>query len=358
MDLPAGIWMRLASRVPSSGQQSTSTATNPHESIHALWVSWNVHRRTTGLCAAWDVPLHVIRSKRKGLRWIEQAVDTLKLLHRRKPSILFVQNPSLSLTVLAMLARRVFGYCLVVDGHNEGVRPFHRPGVFVAWLTRRVLKNSDMTIVTNAALAEDVIAAGGRPVVLPDSLPVPLLVPKPRAWKNAPDVAVIASFRSDEPIAAILAAAATMPEIRFVFSGDARRFRKKVIDLPPNVYFPGYLVENNYWQLLAQARVICDLNLKSDCLVCGAYEGLALGKPLVLSENPPTREIFGRVAVLTSNQPEDIANALRTALKQCEQLAANAVKEREAFRARWHLQSAEAWDCIHTRASAANRGWT
>src|SRR5690606_32751384 len=135
------------------------------------------------------------------------------------------------------------------------------------------------------------------------------------------DVAVIASFRSDEPIAAILAAAATMPEIRFVFSGDARRFRKNGIELPPNVSFPGYLVEKMYWQLLAQARVICDLNLKPDCLVCGAYEGLALAKPLVLSDNHPTREIFGRVAVLTSNEQESIANALRTALKQCGQLA-------------------------------------
>jgi glycosyltransferase involved in cell wall biosynthesis len=187
---------------------------------------------------------------------------------------------------------------------------------------------------------------------------VPLLVPRPRAWKNAPDVAVIASFRSDEPIAAILAAATKMPEMRFVFSGDARRFRKKDMDLPPNVYFPGYLVENFYWQLLAQARVICDLNLKSDCLVCGAYEGLALGKPLVLSENRATREIFGRVAVLTSNQPDDIANALRTALEHCEELAANAVEEREAFRARWQLQSAEVWNSIRVRASAVNRGWT
>jgi glycosyltransferase involved in cell wall biosynthesis len=285
-------------------------------------------------------------------------VNTLKLLHRHRPAILFVQNPSLALTVLAILARPVFAYYLVVDAHNEGVRPFHRTGAFAGWLTRRLLKGADMTIVTNAALAKDVSAAGGRPLVLPDSLPVPLLVPRPRAIQDAADVAVIASFRSDEPIAAIIAAAATMPEIRFAFSGDARRFRKNGIDVPPNVRFPGYLVEKMYWRFLAQARVICDLNLKPDCLVCGAYEGLALAKPMVLSDNPPTREIFGRVAVLTSNEPENIANALRTALEQSDQLAANAVEVREAFRARWQLQSAEAWDAIRTRASAGNRGLT
>jgi glycosyltransferase involved in cell wall biosynthesis len=323
-----------------------------------LWISWNAHRRTTGLCAAWGVPLHVIQSERKRFRWIDQSVDTLKLLRRHRPAILFVQNPSLALTVLAILARRVFAYCLVVDAHNEGVRPFHRTSAFVGWLTRHLLKSADMTIVTNAVLAKDVSIAGGRPLVLPDSLPVPLLVPRPRAIRDAPDVAVIASFRSDEPIAAILAAASTMPEIRFAFSGDPRGFRKNGIELPANVQFTGFLVERLYWQLLAQARVICDLNLKPDCLVCGAYEGLALAKPMVLSDNPPTREIFGRVAVLTSNEPENIANALRAALEQRDKLAANAPEVREAFRARWQLQSAEAWDAIHTRASACNRGLT
>jgi glycosyltransferase involved in cell wall biosynthesis len=350
--------MRIVSRVPSSGQQATSSTADSPESTYALWISWNVHRRTTGLCAAWDLPLHVIRSRRGGLRWVEQAVDTLKLLRRHKPAILFVQNPSLALTVLATLARRVFAYCLVVDAHNEGVRPFHRTGAFAGWLTRRVLRDADMTIVTNAALAPDVSAAGGRALVLPDSLPVPPLVPRPRVMQNAPDIAVIASYRSDEPIGAILAAAATMPEIRFAFSGDPRKFIKKGINLPPNVRFPGYLVEKMYWQFLAQSRVICDLNLKPDCLVCGAYEGLALAKPLVLSDNPATREIFGRAAVLTSNEPEDIANALRTALEQGDELAANAAEVRETFRAQWQLQSAEAWNIIRTRAAAGKRGLT
>lgn len=348
--------MRLASRVPSSGQETTSSAADSTHSTYALWVSWNAHRRTTGLCAAWDVPLHIIRPKHSGSRWFGQAVETLKLLRRHRPAVLFVQNPSLALTVLAILARRAFDYCLVVDAHNEGVRPFHRTSKLVGWLTRRLLKGADVTIVTNAALARDVAAAGGRPLVLPDSLPVPLLAPKPRLIKDAPDVAVIASFRSDEPIDAILAAAASMPEIRFAFSGDPRGFLRNGRNLPPNVRFPGYLVEKMYWQFLAQAGVICDLNLKPDCLVCGAYEGLALAKPLVLSDNPPTREIFGRIAVLTNNEPENIAAALRRALAQRDQLAANAADVREAFRARWQLQSVEAWDAICTRVSAGSRG--
>src|SRR5688572_9942741 len=32
--------------------------------LKPLWVSWNAHRRTTGLCTAWNVPLQVIQSER------------------------------------------------------------------------------------------------------------------------------------------------------------------------------------------------------------------------------------------------------------------------------------------------------
>ena len=39
-----------------------------------------------------------------------------------------------------------------------------------------------------------------------------------------------------------------------------------------------------------------DLTLKPNCLVCGAYEALALQKPMVLTGNPATRDLFERVA--------------------------------------------------------------
>ena len=348
--------MSAVSKIPSEGGRTTSSTAAPLERTSALWIAWNTHRRTTGLCAAWDIPLHVLQSSRKGLgRWIEQALDTLRFLHRQRPEILFVQNPSLALTVLTTASRRLFGYYLVVDAHNEGVRPFDRPGKFVGWLTRRLLKSADVTIVTNAALAGDVIAAGGRPLVLPDSLPTP---PTPEgARKVAGDVhvAVIATYRADEPIASIIDAAATMPEIRFAFSGDAGRFEGSKDALPANVRLTGYLLEPLYWQLLEQATVVCDLTLKPDCLVCGAYEGLAVGKPLVLSDNPPTREIFGRAAVLTGSAPEEIAKALREALGRRESLEAGAREVRDAYRVGWQPQAAATWDAIRERAEAAVR---
>ena len=289
----------------------------------SLWVSWNPHRRTDGLCAAWQVPLHVIRPSLPGaLKWLQLPFRTLQLWLRERPRILFVQNPSLALTTLAALCRPVFGYCLVVDAHNEGVRPFDRPYALVRWLTRRLLKTADVTIVTNDALQEDVLAAGGRPLTLPDSLPViPELASMPARDSDTPSIAVIATFRADEPIAEIFAAAATMPDIRFSISGPSKRYRGSSGEIPPNVRLTGFLPDSEYWQLLAQATVVCDLTLKPDCIVCGAYEALAVGKPMVLSDNPATRELFGPAAILTGNGAGEIAAALRKAIDHRRRLA-------------------------------------
>src|SRR5690606_16029970 len=129
--------------------------------------------------------------------------------------------------------------------------------------------------VTNAALAADVSVAGGRPLVLSDSLPVPPPLPADVGTaEETPHIVVIATFRPDEPISAIMAAAAKMPYVRFAFTGDHARFLASGSALPPNVCLTGFLPNEAYWELLVQAAVICDLSFKPDCLVCGAYEAL------------------------------------------------------------------------------------
>ena len=101
--------------------------------------------------------------------------------------------------------------------------------------------------------------------------------------------------------------------------------------------------------------VVCDLTLKPDCLVCGAYEALAVGKPMVLSDNPPTRETFGTAAVLTGDDPEAIAAALRGAIADRERLEAGARELQEAYRTRWRTQADLVWRAIEEHAGSGKR---
>jgi glycosyltransferase involved in cell wall biosynthesis len=275
-------------------------------------------------------------------------------LRKTRPDVLFVQNPSLALTVLATTVRPVFGYRLVVDAHNEGVRPFDRPYAVIRRLTRFLLRSADFTIVTNEALAVDVGDAGGRALTLPDRLPsVPKIEPEDSGGEEPADVVVVATYRRDEPISAIVEAAATMPDLHFAITGPAIRYSGSEAELPSNVRLTGFLLDPEYWRLLARASIVCDLTLKSDCLVCGAYEALAVGKPMVLSDNPPTRRIFGTVAVLTDSEAGGIASAIREAVVRRDKLVVNAESLRTDYPGRWESQASEVWSAI---AAPAGRG--
>jgi len=318
----------------------------------AIWISWYSHRRTSGICQEWGVPLKVIDSSSEGvIGWLCKGLKTINILRRLKPDVLFVQNPSLGLTVLAILCRSYFKYFLVVDAHNEGVKPFVRSSAFVRRLVRFLLRHADRTIVTNESLARVVTEAGGRAIILPDPLPAPIFPTGYRSLEEQQtnNIVVICTYAPDEPISDILAAAQKMPNKSFVCTGNISKFNRLGLKAPGNVRFTGFLPDKDYWALLFSADVICDLTLMPDCLVCGAYEALAVGRPMVLSSNSATRELFGSVAILAEPTPSTIAGSLKEALDNNSELSQKAVKEAEVYKAKWNSLSEQ---CVRIINSA------
>ena len=103
---------------------------------------------------------------------------------------------------------------------------------------------------------------------------------------------------------------------------------------PPNVRFTGFLPDPDYWALLRSADAIIDLTLMEDCLVSGAYEALAVGTPMLLSNNRASVELFAGAAAFTDNTTADIRRGLeRLRLGRDEMKIAAAVKARRTDRA-------------------------
>jgi hypothetical protein len=81
---------------------------------------------------------------------------------------------------------------------------------------------------------------------------------------------------------------------------------------------------------------VLDLTLKPNCLVCGAYESLALLRPMVLTGNPATVDLFGKVAVTTNDHDaRAIAECLQRARAQLSELNDSVMNERPRFEQRW-----------------------
>lgn len=311
----------------------------------AIALTWESHRRTRELCDWFQLPLHELTLDAGPLkRYSALGWRTLRLLARLRPRVVYVQNPSLILALLVLFARPFLGrYRVLMDAHNEAVTPYTHAYWPITSLTRLALRLADVTIVTNAALAEEVRKLGGHPQVLPDRLPTP---PTPAgdapALEQALQVMVVATYAADEPITEIIEAARDVGD-QYQLSITGRETKlpaEQRAALPANVRQTGFLSEDDYWILMRDSHVILDLTLKPNCLVCGAYEALAARRPMILSGNPATVDLFEKVALFpATHDAAGIAASLRAARDQLSQLNARVDDELPRFTQRWTDQA-------------------
>ena len=252
---------------------------------------------------------------------------TVRLIWRRKPDVVVFQNPSLVLAILIVLLKTWMPwrrFKAVGDFHNAGISPPHFAFV-VPWLVRRC----DLVIVSNEELSKRVVAMGGKCICAPDPIPQITLSNEAQPVTGRSDgrfsVLCVCSWAADEPIIDILHAAriveAMQPGIVLSITGRPQLDRCGWLeDVPRNAELTGYLSDADFEQRLFAASAVMDLTTRPDCMVCGAYEAVAAGVPMILSDNGPTMHYFRKGAVFTDNSADSIARALRDCSARHEQL--------------------------------------
>jgi len=227
-----------------------------------------------------------------------------------------------------------------VDAHNEAVQSFINTHPFFIRLNNWLLGVADLTIVTNAALAEIVRRSDGNPIVLPDRIPAVHAVGNYHKG-IIPRAVLISTFAKDEPIELFLEAIDLLDdEIELFVTGNPENFPEQTRARYANlVTFTGFLPENEYWGLLNSADFVADLTLMDNCLVCGAYEAVALGKPAMLSDNQATRDLFSKGVVYVDNTVQGIMTGISTMLEQRLFLEKDVIALREKLLSEWDTQA-------------------
>jgi hypothetical protein len=222
---------------------------------------------------------------------------------------------SIRIALLAILMKPLLRYSIVVDCHYAGIIPSSIIPGFLHFLYSYIHRNADLIIVTNNPHADIVRTSGGRPFILQDRIPNPVFTEhRPESSKNK-KVVCICSYNSDEPIDEILNAAELLhnKNITIYMTGDSRgKFSQK--EIADNVILTGYLFDEKYWQLLWECDLVVDLTTRENCLLCGAYEAVAVEKPMVLSNSSALRGYFTKGAVFTENIDVNIALSINSAL--------------------------------------------
>lgn len=293
----------------------------PDRPISRTWIAWETQRRSLGLAPMLGAEIRLFLHK-GWQRYPRCLADTAALLYKRPGNMVFVQNPSMVLAAWAGALKGLLGYTLVVDRHSN-FSHLSGPG---AGLKRRLsdllsdftLRRADLTLVTNAELAESVERAGGSAFVLPDPFPdlsawrplAEAVEAKPRAIK---EILFVSSWAFDEPIEAALEACRRLRGeviVRItgrVPAGYARLLRSA----PDNFIATGFLSENDFFAAMAHCDAVMAVTRREATLVCGGYEGAAMGKPLILGNSRALREFFDAGCVYTDGGAADLEARIR-----------------------------------------------
>jgi glycosyltransferase involved in cell wall biosynthesis len=251
----------------------------------------------SGFRRAWTAPLAYPLS----------AVRTIVALVRLRPRSAIIAVPPFVAPLVAWPILRALRAPFAVDVHSGAVldRRWRWSLGLLAWTSRRGVA----AVVTLPSLEVPFAERGVPTLVLPD--PLPRLVP-PDAPSRSPSTAAgdertpvvvaVCGWGDDEPIDALVAAAAGRPW-RLVLTGRPRRD----VETPANVTLAGFLEDDAYVAQVASADVVAVLTERDDTLLSGAWEAVALGRPLVLSGTRALRSTFGEGVAYVEPTPASIA---------------------------------------------------
>lgn len=300
-----------------------------------LWITWERHRRSRGLAEAFGAKLLEIELSGRASRYLLSAIRTKWRLLCERPEVVFAQCPSLVLALLLVLWKPFFRYRLILDLHNAAVEPGN---FFLAALSRFVCRYSDALIVTNSVLKNKLGEFATKTVILPDMLPSIGQSPESPLLKSLtrPVVTLIASFASDEPIGEFLEAVKHLPvPLTCLVTGRRRKAGRVLSYESDKIIFTDFLSHEDYDALIEHSDILVDLTTRDDCLVCGAYEAVAVGVPVLLSDTPVNRHLFVGSGEMSINATAAYQTALEKMLRHLDQYRAAAKTFRENFNIHW-----------------------
>jgi len=281
--------------------------------INKLWITWNIQRRNVSLSSAIGATLEeLISTASNWVRYPLLATKTIKLIVNQRPDQIYAQNPSLVLAFLVSIVGKILKTPVIIDLHNAGLFPMEGKSKVLNRIALEVNALADIVIVTNEELRRCLINRNVRSVVMPDPIPDFGDTDSYNMDIDKFNVVYICSWASDEPNANVIEAAKILgKEFRIYITGKPKLSGMDInASEMSNIILTGYLSNNEYESLLSSADAIMVLTTRDDCLVCGAYEGVSVEKPLVISDTKALREYFCSGCEYTDNSASDIAASI------------------------------------------------
>jgi glycosyltransferase involved in cell wall biosynthesis len=303
-----------------------------------LWITWERQVRNRSLSARLDAQLFEMDVAGSWFkRYSTCLVATTRMLWKWRGSLVFVQNPSLVLVLLAVMLRPVLRYRLIMDAHNAGIYPAEGKRGGLQKLADALIRRCDLVIVTNEGLAERVRLVGGQPFILQDPLPkIAKSESRQQQGEGISTALFICTWAADEPYVEVFKAAELTPGVTFFVTGKSKGREKELgRNLSSNVVLTGFVPHDEFERLLTTVDIVIDLTTRQDCLVCGAYEAVSAGTPFLLSDTKALRSYFSSGGVHVSNDANGIAQGIHAILSDYDSYREDIVRLKEILESAW-----------------------
>jgi glycosyltransferase involved in cell wall biosynthesis len=304
--------------------------------------------------------LHFLYSvTRRGLlaapaKYSYQAVQTMRLLMRRRPRIVFIQSPPSIAVIFVYLYCALTNGRYVIDAHSDAFySPYwSRP----RWLHRFLARKAVTTIVTNEHFQQMIDGWGGHAFVLRD---IPTTFPDTGAYSlnGEFNVVVVNTFTADEPLEEVLAAAADLDTVQFHITGKKSRAGQHLPQRPPdNVHFTDFLPNETYYALLSGSQAVMCLTKRDHTMQRGACEALSLGKPIITSDWPLLQTYFHKGAVHVDNTAAGIRQGVQEMKADYTRYETEIKALQKEHREEWPAKIALLTELIQQSLDNNNRG--
>ncbi len=282
-------------------------------------------------------------------KYIPQCLKTWIVLWKQAPDVVYVMNPpvfaALSVYLFCLVARTPF----IMDTHSPSL--YGRRWGWTLPLQRALAKRAAVNIVDQERFADLFAEWNAKTIVLErppldveklvshvstsgsdasfdqDEPPLPKAQSSKRAAEIVTDghpfhITVVGQFASDEPVDVVVAAAHHLPNVTFSILGDKVHAPRQLLrSAPSNVIFEGYLSGSDYWDHLASVDAVMTLTTFKYSLLGGAQEGMAMGKPLILSKQPVLVDYFSKGTIFVEHNVESMVDGIKRAQKEQKMLA-------------------------------------
>ena len=293
--------------------------------------------------------VHLYSTRWKGartapFRYALHGMQTLRLLWQRRPRVVLVQSPPSFAVLFVALYCAMTDSRYMIDAHSDAFQRdiWTRP----EWLYDRITRNAALTLVTDAFFRTMIEQKGGQVMVLRD--PVGSAPSAPIQLQEQFSVTVVNTFARDEPLEAVLEAAAGLPEVRFSITGKRSRANPDLLrQASSNVVFTDFLPDEDYYQLLRSSHAVISLTTRDHTLQCGACEALSLERPIITSDWPLLREYFCSGTVHVDNTAVGIRNGIEALQREYSRYEAEVVELRQMRRQEFQQQKTELADLIY-----------